>query len=66
MITGDHSQRPQFVGGHVQPIADGLPVVERLGRARAGHDDGLAADRLVQVDRLLQALRGEHGIAVVG
>ena len=55
--SGRHPERPQLLRGRRQAPGQFLPPVDADDLARAGQDDVLAADDLIQLDGFGQALR---------
>src|SRR5438445_12777019 len=59
VISRAHSQRLQVFISLVETLSYGLPAIQALDVSRAGHDDELASNGLVQLDGAWKVLGGQ-------
>ena len=66
VVARAKTQRLELFGGAAQDVRYTLPAIEAVDSSRAGHDDELAPDDLVDLDGVWKVLGGECAVAVVG
>jgi len=65
VIAGAQIERAQLIGGLGESVGDFAPAIQPIHASGAGHHDVAASQRLVELDRLGQALGAQVGEVVV-